>query len=75
MDAAKQAQAGADVEQQGRFLGLRHQRRVLQQGHRYCVQRFGFEGGIALDQACFWQQHQHAAAAHAHLHAGGARQR
>jgi hypothetical protein len=72
-DAAEQAQAGADVDQEGRFLGLRHQRRVLQQRHRDRMQGFGLARGRALVHARLGLKHQHAAAPHADLHPGGAR--
>jgi len=72
-DAAEQAQAGADIEQQRRFLEQRDLGRVLQ--HRQCdrVERLGFARGIALVDPRFGHEHEHAAAPHAAPDAGRAR--
>jgi hypothetical protein len=67
-DAAEQAQAGAHVHQQGRFLGFRDLRRVLQQGQRHGLARIRLQRRRALVDARVRQQHQHAAAAHAGAH-------
>jgi hypothetical protein len=69
--AAKQAQAGADVEQQRVFFGQRQLRRIAQQRQRHRLQGFRFALRCALMQLHLRRHQQRTATPHAHPHTAG----